>query len=218
MKNKSLIYLALGIGAGYIAYYFLCKKKKTLFGAEKKLSESDNSIPKSNQTEVSNNKPVKTEKVIAVVDKTSNKIITIPQDSSQTKPLKQNEGLALINVPVVPVLGQSIGTATAIGSTVNNSAIGTGSVNVLASDSSLGKLSASPIVATVSGSTIPSSFGIASASPLTATVSGNTIQNTTATLPFTKNIPLEKISSSSVKSQFDGGMDVFEVGNCLTDI
>lgn len=224
MKNKNILYLALGIGAGYIAFHFLCKKKKTLFAKEKKLNEIDNSIPESNNEKVSTSEPVKTEKVIAVVDKTTKEIITIPQDSTETKPLKQNEGLALINVPV---LGESVGTATAIGSAVNTvSAIEKGTENTISFGSPLG-LSASPIVATLSANASPVSASVISTSPslntisvspLAANLSAYAMPSVNVSAPITKNIPLEKISSSNIKSQFDGCMKNFELGSVLTDI
>ena len=41
MKNKNLIYVAIGLGAGVFAYYYFCRKKYRLNGVAGNITEGD---------------------------------------------------------------------------------------------------------------------------------------------------------------------------------
>jgi len=203
MKNKNLIYVAIGLGAGVFAYYYFCRKKYRLNGVAGNITEGDEL---SSESASEDGKPISgsynpTGRALAPPP-LSNPISIIREIIAPISTVFTNPSstTGTTNPVTTPIL--ATGTTTPISKTDTTSpVISTGTT--------------SPVISTGTTSPVITTDTTSVDKPALTT---DVITKEIAIAP-TRTLATDIKTTEPIKSGFDGmGQLCFEVGECLYDL
>jgi hypothetical protein len=194
MKNKNLIYVAIGLGAGVFAYYYFCRKKYRLNGVAGNITEGD---------ELSSESASEDGKPISGSYNPTGRALAPPPLSNPISIIREiiaPISTVFTNPVTTPIL--ATGTTTPISKTDTTSpVISTGTT--------------SPVISTGITSQVITTDTTSVDKPALTT---DVIKKEIAIAP-TRTLATDIKTTEPIKSGFDGmGQLCFEVGECLYDL
>ena len=221
MKNKNLIYVAIGLGAGVFAYYYFCRKKYRLNGVAGNITEGDEL---SSESASEDGKPISgsynpTGRALAPPP-LSNPISIIREIIAPISTVFTNPSstTGTTNPVTTPIL--ATGTTTPISKTDTTSpVISTGTTSPVISTGTTSPVittdTTSPVISTGTTSPVITTDATSVDKPALTT---DVITKENAIAP-TRTLATDIKTTEPIKSGFDGmGQLCFEVGECLYDL
>ena len=194
MKNKNLIYVAIGLGAGVFAYYYFCRKKYRLNGVAGNITEGD---------ELSSESASEDGKPISGSYNPTGRALAPPPLSNP---------ISIIREIIAPISTVFTNPSSTTGTTnpVTTPILATGTTTPISKTDTT-----SPVISTGTTSPVITTDTTSVDKPALTT---DVITKEIAIAP-TRTLATDIKTTEPIKSGFDGmGQLCFEVGECLYDL